>query len=522
MPPVGRPRTTTRKGNRAPTQELGVPDNYLGGFGISGLGGTSGLIQGTGPWHMYVDEWEYVPELRWPLSIRLFDQMRTDSQLAALLTGTMWGITQLRYVIDPNGCPTTMVKEVSEDLNLPIMGKDDQPLGRMKGRFTHRAHVHQAMLAVLYGHMYFNQVGEIVNGKWRLRKLAPRMPQTIAQINVADDGGLVSIMQYPPPGWIPPGGAQPPMSGIWGPEIPVDNLTAFVFQQEGMSWTGRSMIRDCYRDWLAKDRLMRIEMINHERAGGVPWAEGAQGMTVDEITDLDQMMRQFRIGDTAGGALPYGAKLNIARGTGSDVDRTIKRYDESMARRFLLMLVNLAQGGQHVGSYALGEAFEDFFIIGQRNIAQWYCDVMTEHLIEDIVDWNYGEDQDLTPRITWERSSEDSLGTEQLSMLVDKGIVTMDQETENWVRYRYLLPKKTEPRPEITMGGPQQPYQQRAERLGQLSGTEPGIQPVTEGQNPTPGGGAPAPTQAAGDSGSGAPSLPSPADHPWWRRMWRR
>ena len=38
MPPVGRPRTTTRKGNRAPTQELGVPDNYLGGFGISGLG----------------------------------------------------------------------------------------------------------------------------------------------------------------------------------------------------------------------------------------------------------------------------------------------------------------------------------------------------------------------------------------------------------------------------------------------------------------------------------------------------
>jgi len=246
----------------------------------------------------------------------------------------------------------------------------------------------------------------------------------------------------------------------------------------------------------------------------VPWAEGAQGMTVDEISDLDQMMRQFRIGDNAGGALPFGAKLNIARGTGSDVDKTIKRYDESMARRFLLMVVNLAQGGQHVGSYALGETFEDFFIVGQRNIAQWYCDVMTEHLIEDIIDWNYGEDQNLTPRITWERSSEDSLGTEQLSMLVDKGIVTMDQETENWVRYRYLLPKKTEPRPEITMGGPKQPYEQRAEKLGEGSGTVPGVQPVPA----APTGQAPA--QAAGDLGSGAPSLQSPADrNPWWRRM---
>lgn len=491
MAPVGRPRTTTRQGAKAPTRELGVPDNYMMGGGVTG-GGLS-VLAGAGPWHMYVDEWEYVPELRWPLSIRLFDQMRTDSQLAALLTGTMWGITQLRYVVDPNGCPADMVTEISEDLNLPILGKDDQPLGRMKGRFVHRAHVHQAMLATMYGHMYFNIKGEIVNGKWRLRKMAPRMPQTIAQINVADDGGLVSIVQWAPPGWTPVPGSLPG----YGPEIPVDNLTAFIFGQEGASWTGRSMMRDCYRDWLAKDRLMRIEMINHERAGGVPYATGAQGMTVDEITDLDQMMRQFRIGDTAGGALPFGAELHIAKGTGSDIDGTIKRYDESMARRFLLMLVNLAQGGQHVGSYALGETFEDFFIVGQRNIAQWYCDVMTEHLIEDIIDWNYGEEQGLTPRITWERSSEDSLGTEQLAALVDKGIVTMDDETENWVRYRYLLPKKTEPRPEAIPAGT----------------AAPGAKPVLKADDK-------ASPKAAGDLGPGAPSLPSPvAPNPWWRRM---
>jgi hypothetical protein len=468
---------------------------------------------------MYVDEWEYVPELRWPLNVFLYNQMRTDSQLAALLTATMWGITQLRYVIDPNGCSDKMVSEIAEDLGLPIMGKDEEPLGRMKGRFAHTSHIRQAMLAALYGHMYFNVVGDIVDGKWRLRKLAPRMPQTIAQINVADDGGLVSIVQWAPPQtpWFTTPGAGP---NQFYPEIPVDNLVAFIFEQEGMSWTGRSMLRDCYKDWIAKDRLMRIEMINHERAGGVPWAEGAQGMTVDEITDLDRMMQQFRIGDNAGGALPYGAKLNIAKGTGSDVDRTIKRYDESMARRFLLMLVNLAQGGQHVGSYALGETFEDFFIVGQRNIAEWYCDTMTEHLIEDIVDWNYGEDEKLTPRITWERRSEDSLGTEQLAQLVARGVITMDDETEDWVRYRYRMPSKEGPRPEVTLGGPRQPYEQLGQREGSQSGSVPGDTVQVQTQQGMQQGGAPPPAQAAGDSGSGAPSLPSPAvnrQH-WWRK----
>jgi len=116
-------------------------------------------------------------------------------------------------------------------------------------------------------------------------------------------------------------------------------------------------MRDCYKDWIIKDRDLRVEAINHERAGGVPYAEGAQGMTDDELASLNMLMSQFRLGENSGLAVPFGTKVNIARGTGSDVDKTIKRLDESMARRFLLQLVNLAQGGQHVGSYALSETF---------------------------------------------------------------------------------------------------------------------------------------------------------------------
>src|SRR5262252_6238287 len=168
MPPVGRPRTRTNQGIAAPTTERGVPSTLSGAY----TGGVTGMapvgIAGAGPWHMYIDEWEYVPELRWPVSVRLFDQMRSDSQLAALLTAVMWGICQLRFVIDPNGAPSAMVTEVSEDLNLPILGKEPDPRGRLKRRFSHSRFISQAMLSVVYGHMYFEQVGQIVDGKWRL------------------------------------------------------------------------------------------------------------------------------------------------------------------------------------------------------------------------------------------------------------------------------------------------------------------------------------------------------------------
>lgn len=395
-------------------------------------------------WSSFIDVYEYVPDLVWPNSVTMFNQMRTDSQLAALWTAVMYGCSQMRFIIDDNGADPTMVEQISEDLNLPIKGAEHTPHRRMKKRFSHQKHLMQAFLALIYGHMYFEQVGEIRDGLWRLRKLAPRMPMTIGEIKVAPDGGLVSIKQS----GLNIGGRLVGNSVAGAPEIPVDRLTAFIFQQEGANWVGRSMFRDCYKNWLIKDRLMRIDAVNHERAGGVPYAVGAPESTTGDLAALGKMMREFKIGETAGGAVPYGAKVEVARGTGSDVAKSIQMHDEAMARRFLLMVANLAQGGSHVGSYSLGEVFNDMFVLGQRAIVQWYCDVMNEHVIEDWVDWNYGEDTDLVPVLTWE-GEEDMLGVEPLAKLVDSKIIIVDEELEDAIRYRYRLPKRSEPRPSL-------------------------------------------------------------------------
>ena len=428
MAPVGRPTNKTSVGNRAPTTELGVAYGY--GFGTT----YNPLTGRPAPWKDFVDENETVPDLMWPTSVVTFDKMRTDAQIAGLYSAVAYGIQQLRFVLDSNGARPKMVQEISEDLNVPIMGSEQNARRRMKKRFAHQKHVSQALLSLLYGHMYFEQVGEIRDGLWRLRKLAARMPQTISRITVADDGGLVAIHQ---------GNTGALMSN---PGIPVDRLVGFIFAQEGYSWIGRSMLRDIYREWLIKDRLMRVDAINHERAGGVPFGVGSPEMTPSELDAFHEQMQLFKIGDTSGGAVPYGADIKIAKGTGSDVMGSIQAHNEAMARRFLLMVASLAQGSSHVGSYALGEVFQDFFVLGQKAICQWYCDVMNEHVIEDWVDWNYGEEEELAPVLRWE-GEDDVLGIEQLGVLVDKNIVTVDAELEDWIRYRKRLPKKTEPRP---------------------------------------------------------------------------
>src|SRR5438105_1362085 len=136
--PVGRPSSRTGIGERAPINEIGSAFFNTGSHTLT----ATGMVA---PWIQFIDEMESVPELRWPVSVPTYSEMRRDSQLAALLTATMYGCSQLRFVLDPNGARDSLVNEIAEDLNVPIKGKDDQPKRRMKHRFSHAKHVSQAM-----------------------------------------------------------------------------------------------------------------------------------------------------------------------------------------------------------------------------------------------------------------------------------------------------------------------------------------------------------------------------------------
>ena len=382
-------------------------------------------------WTMWsADLDEQSGDLRWPNSIKVYNQMRTDAQLFSLLSAITLPIRRSRWVIDPNGARDEVTELVANGLGLPIRGQEE-PAPRSRLRFNHDEHLVHALLPLIYGFMFFEEVGEIApdaTGKlqWQLKKLAPRMPQSIFKINIDDVGALQSITQYPRPG-----------EPSTGKPIPASNLAAYIWNKEGANWLGRSMLRPCYKHWLLKDRLIRVDAMKNERFGmGIPVANAPLGATRETVMQYAAMARAARGDAQSGVGLPNGAKLSVEGVTGTlpDILASINYHDEQMSRAFLGMFVGLGQS-QH-GSRALGEAFVDFFKMGVDAVAGWYANNTNKYVVEDIVDWNYGIDES-APLITWDEDPESRMDATDLVALIEGGAIVVDDEFRTWITDRW-------------------------------------------------------------------------------------
>jgi hypothetical protein len=210
--------------------------------------GNTGLV----PWSAFSDVSEPVPELAWPTSITTYSQMRTDAQIASLLLAFTLPIRRYQWFIDPNGARDEVVDDIANDFNIPIEGQDPKPATRRRDRFSHDRHLFHALLMLTYGHAFFEQVYRFDESarRFRLRKLAPRMPGTVSEIQVARDGGLEYIRQYPSgqPGF----GARTSLLALQSPEIPISRLVAYVNDQEGGNWIGTSYLRSLFKHWVRR------------------------------------------------------------------------------------------------------------------------------------------------------------------------------------------------------------------------------------------------------------------------------
>lgn len=380
---------------------------------------------------------EHVPELMWKPDgkgmVAEFHRMRSDAQVQGLFLGSTLPIRRYQYVIEPNGARPDWVEKISKDYNLPIKGQEDRPIGRRKKRFVFQDHLRHVLLAVLYGHMYFEQVGEIgSDGLWHMRKLAVRMPQSIHKFKVEEDGGLAGFVQRGM-GTTPSGREK---------FIDVNRLVGYVWDQEGGNWAGRSMLRGIYKNFLLKDTVLRIGAINIERAGGVPVITGPKGATPEDLSELGKMARAFRVGANSGGSIPHGAQLDLARAAGGEeAVQYIKLQNEEMSRGWLMMFLNLGQAT--TGSYALGSTLLDYALSTQEVIAQWVCDVFNEHVIEDDIDWNYaGAEEEPVPLLTFKRTDNREMALADLALMIDHGAVQVDDELEAWLRETYRMPRR--------------------------------------------------------------------------------
>lgn len=401
--------------------------------------------------------WTYEknPDLQWPKSIDVYDRMRReDPQVKSVVRAVTLPILRTRWEIDGTGCREEVTEHVANDLGLQIKGKAFKAPLRSKGRFSFPEFLRLALLELVYGHSIFEQVYSYDDaGRAHLAKLAWRPPRTISDIEVAKDGGLVAVKQKGLPGGL----RQGMFVGRSFDEIriPVDRLVVFVNEREGANWYGESLLRAAYKMAILKDRVLRIQALTAERNGlGLPVVTSAAPPEGDDfdaaVNWLDEQIaaglkqaKEARAGDAAGLSLPHGATFQLVgvKGNLPDTDAAIRYYDEQIARAVLAHFLNL---GTETGSWALGSTFANFFTDSLNAVAQHIADVTNQHVIEDLVDQNWGT-QEPAPRLVPAAIGEQQPVTaESIRALLESGALTKDAELEEFLRSKYGLPVKGE------------------------------------------------------------------------------
>lgn len=390
------------------------------------------------------------PDLRWPQSNDLWDRMRReDSQVSSVLRAMMLPIQRIEWTLDATGVRPEVADLVSKDLGLQIKGVAFQAPVRTKGRFSWPEHLRLALLSRVFGHAVFEQVYTIDSfGIAHLKKLAYRPPRTIVKFHVERDGGLSSVEQY---GSGPDGGKV---------KIPIDRLVVYVNEREGANWTGVSVLRPAYKMWLLKDRTLRVQALAADRNGlGLPIytapAPAEDASYDDKLKWLDaeierglKIAKGARAGDAAGASLPNGASLTFSgvKGNLPDLDKQVRYYDEQIGRAVLAHVLNLG-GDNSTGSYALGDTFARIFTDSLNAIALDMASTVQQHVIEDLVDLNFG-DQEPAPRLVPATiGAEHPATAEAIKALLDSGAIHWDPALEAHLRALYRLPVRDENAP---------------------------------------------------------------------------
>ncbi|WP_020393462.1 phage portal protein family protein, partial [Kribbella catacumbae] len=405
--------------------------------------------------------YEETPELMFPWSIAVYDRMRkTDTQVATLLRAITLPILSADWHLDDTGVEPEVSLFVRTELGLP---DPDEPQARIDRQgIVWRDHLRMSLLNLAYGFMPFEQVYEIGGPRpdqqgiglplvAHLRKLGPRLPRTLTEVRVFRDGGLAGVVQAAP-GLDTAGGPSgrveyigrrggssgDPYGDVYREVfIPENRLAMYVNEREGADWTGQSILRTAYKDWLIKDQLLRVGAQAIERNGmGLPVVRYDDNHSKEDALAI---ARAVRAGAHAGVALPDGLTLELLGVAGSTKDEMprVNYHDQAVSKSGLAMFLDL---GHDRGAQNLGETFLDFFTMALQATVDYQSDTTTDHVIRDLVHMNFGEGT-AYPTITCSPMSSESTPTAAaLKLLVDAGIIRPDDDLEEEVRRRHGLP----------------------------------------------------------------------------------
>lgn len=370
---------------------------------------------GNTMYNAYLRE-DYNPELRGELGLRKFDQMRrSDAQVRMSLRLVKTPVLAARWYMDA-ASDSKQDKKIAEFVWENITKKMSASWPQI---------LTEILLCLDFGWYSFEKVFAMEDNKVIWRKLAPRHPMDIANWNYDAKGGPDSISFYLPDG-----------SGTI--EIPITKLLVFTHDKEAGNMEGISVLRSAYKHWYLKENMYKIDAIQKERHGiGIPIIKLPPNFSPQDKALANEMGRNLRTNERAHIVLPPMWEVEFAeiRGNAVNLIESIAHHDMMIARNVLGQFINQEGGNTQ-------EDQQTLFLKATRFIADIVRDVFNKWAIPELVNYNW-KNVDEYPELKVRRIG-DTVDWRTISFairnFVGAGIITPDDQLENWVRNEMDLP----------------------------------------------------------------------------------
>lgn len=394
---------------------------------------------------------EFLPELRGSRGAEIYKEMsENDSVIGAILFAIEMLIRQVYFTVEPSG-NKEKDKEAAEFV--------EQCMNDMQNTWSDT--LSDILTFLIYGWSYHEIVYKMrkgankdrrLNSKYNdgligWRKLPIRSQDTLYEWRYDEDDELLGMVQMSPPTY----------ATIF---IPLDKSLLFRTKSRKDNPEGRSILRNCYRDWHFKKRIQEIEGVGIERdLAGFPMLQAPEGMEELWNTDDPEMKQYLALSEAIvtnikrdrkeGIVLPPGWNFQLLS-TGSrrqfDTNQIIERYDNRISISVLADFIML--GHQQVGSFALADNKTNLFSVAMGAFLDTICDVFNNQAIPRLIDVNGDHFKGITDYPKMIHSDIESPDLAQLGAfikdMVGVGVLQPDESLEEHVRRTANLPDKVD------------------------------------------------------------------------------
>ena len=397
--------------------------------GEVGTTGTSSMALGG---DIILTEEDYNPDLRGQAFYDQIDRMRlSDSQVKAVMSILKLPLLAADWGIEP-------ASDNPKDIEIAEWLEDRFFNHQMRSWDYLLRH---ALLALDFGCMPFEMVWDVETDDMlnrpmvHLTKLAPRMPRTIMEWRLTEDGQLASIQQYAE------------RNGTYQQiEIAGERLLVITHDMEGANYKGTSILRQARKDWFIKERLQRINQVAIEkRAAGIDVGTLPDNAKPEQQTAFESVLQTIRTHERAYVVEPSGHKYRIEGISGAVLDPLPSiQYADVMILRSILADFLVAGTGSE-GSFALVRDRSSFFLMSLGAIADELRAPINRYLIPQWVNWNWPNVTEY-PELTHSRLDRRDVGAiaDALKGLIPVGVITPGDEVEREMRELLEMPDMPE------------------------------------------------------------------------------